>query len=267
MPEWFEEGLDADHLTEITAKGWNKPLTPDVARSMAQAHRAATQLLGVPTDQLMRVPKDASDPLYPTAFDRIVGLSVPKTADEYKFDGIAFKDGTPLEPEDISFVRDFAAKNKLPVSAARALAQELVARTDGADEASRNAAAAASTANTTALTAAWGNDQATNKTLADQAIGALKALGVNVSLDGLDANGYVSAMNGLVKLAGPLREAPMLGGGGNVNTSQVTGMTRQDAVAKYEELRLNQEWINKALTPGTSEASYFSDLQRVMAGV
>ena len=64
--EWFEEGLDADHLTEITAKGWNKPLTPDVARSMAQAHRAATQLLGVPTDQLMRVPKDASDPLYPT---------------------------------------------------------------------------------------------------------------------------------------------------------------------------------------------------------
>ncbi len=267
MPEWYEEGLQPEDIADITAKGWNKPVTPELARTIVQSYRTASQLLGVPADQIIRVPKDASDPLYNVAFDRVVGLSIPKTPDEYKFDGIVFKDGTQLDADDQAFVRDFAVKNKLPLPAARALAQELVNRTDSGAEAEASAAAAAQAAREGALVAAWGSSADTNKAAAAKAVDGLQALGIKVDLSGVDATGYVAAMSGLAKLSAQLGEAPLLGAGtGTPSTSQVTGMTAADARNKFEELRGNMDWVNKALTPGTSEAAYFNDLQRVMAG-
>src|ERR1700723_3163406 len=104
MAEWFET-LDAEHLEHATAKGWNKPLTPEIATGIVQAHRAAEKLIGTDPSLLLKLPKDATDPNYQSAYDRIVGMSVPKTPDEYKFDGIRFKNGSEFDADDQQFIR------------------------------------------------------------------------------------------------------------------------------------------------------------------
>lgn len=269
MAEWFEEGIEPDHLAEITAKGWNKPLSPEIARTIATAHRAATSMLGVPADQLMRLPKDAADPLYQVAYDRVVGLSIPKTPEEYTFDDVKFKDGSALDAADAQFVRDWAVANKVSLPAARAMAAAMVARTDASLEVANGQSAVAKQANENALALAWGQNVEVNKASAAKAADALKVLGINVSFDGLDPAGYAAAMGGLVKLSTQLDEHVILrsSGGGNGPVPATAGMTPADATAKFNELKENQDWVNKALTPGTQEATYFANLQRVMAGV
>lgn len=262
MPEWFET-LDAEHLEHATAKGWNKPAA-DVVGSILQSHRALERMVGVPADQVLKLPKDASDPTYQAAFDRIVSMSVPQNADGYKIDGVKFKDGTDLSADDLAFVRTVAAKYKLPESAARGLAVELAARSDAFEASDAERVNLGRVANDTALTSAWGVDKSQKQFAASQAVDALKALGMHVADGaGMEPQAYVAHMNALVALAGQLSEHAILRGGGQPS-DPTTGMTPQTARARFDELKANPEWIVKALTPGTSEADLLGKLQRAM---
>jgi hypothetical protein len=264
LAEWFE-GLDPEHLEHATAKGWNKPLTPEIATGIVQAHRAAEKLIGTDPSLLLKLPKDASDPTYQSAYDRIVGMSVPKTPEEYKFDGIRFKNGSEFDADDQQFIRGLATKYKLPAAVARGIAEEMVGRAEANFDATNGQNETAKAGSMAALRGTWGADYDKNAFAASQAVDALKELGLAVPTgEGLDAPNFVKHMDGLVRLGAQLREANILRGS-NVPRDETAGMNAEQARAHFDELKGNREWITKALTPGTAEGKVLQNLQRIMA--
>lgn len=262
MPEWFED-LDADALADVTAKGWNKP-AGEIVSAIFNSHREAQKYIGSDPSMIVKLPKDAADPTYASIRDRVVGMGLPKDAAEYTFDDVKFKDGTPISPEDQAFIRELAVKYKMPLDAAREFAQATASRADAFAEAAGAGAASAKAANDAHLKGRWGMEYDQKALLAANGVDALKTLGVNVSLDGLAGDTYVAAMNGLGALGGQLKEHAILKGGGALH-NPTDGMTSDQARVRFEDLRQNPEWASKALTPGTTEAGYLSDLQRIIA--
>lgn len=240
MTEWYE-GLDADHQATVAAKGWNKPLTPEIAVAIAQAHRAAEKHIGVPADQLLRLPKDATDPAYQGIYDRVVGMAVPKDAAGYTFDDVRFKDGTPLDDADKKFVADLALANKLTPTAARAVAAAFASRADMqvADDGAKSALLRQS--NNVALRQAWGADYDQKAFAASKVIDAAglpKA--VLDFVEGLPAPDYIQAMNGLTAMSGALNEAAMLRGGRTPDPN--AGLTPQAAQERLTALQSDPKW-------------------------
>jgi hypothetical protein len=263
MAEWFET-LDAEHQEFVTSKGWNKPAS-EVVTGIAQAYREAQKFIGSDPSALMKLPKDATDPSYQGIYDRVVGMGLPKTAEEYSFADVRFKNGSTLDAEDTAFLRDIAVKNKLSPTQARAVATDLVARLDNDAAAGAGNDLAAKAANDTALRAAWSSEYDQKAFSASKTVDALAALGIKVSLDGLDVAGNIAAHNGLVALSASLNEAAIHRGGGIV-TDPTTGMTPEAARARFDELKQDHTWVSKALSLGTEEARLYANLVRVMAG-
>lgn len=263
MPEWFE-GLDAPLLEHVTAKGWNKP-AGEVISALAVAHHEAQKFIGSDPASLIRLPKDATDPSYQGLYDKVVSLAVPPDPNGYKFDDVRFKDGTAIREEDAAFFRDVAAKNKMTPAQARNLAAAWAERRDNEAAGSAGNALAAKQANDTALRVRWSSDYDQKAFSASKAIDALQAMGVKVSLDGLDTAGYIAAHDGLVALGAQLNEATIHRGGGIVS-NPTNGMTPEAARARFDELKQNREWVGKALTTGTDENTLYQNLLKVMAG-
>jgi hypothetical protein len=263
MPEWFET-LDAEHQEFVTSKGWNKPAS-EVVTGIAQAYREAQKFIGSDPSALLKLPKDAADPSYQGIYDRVVGMGLPKTAEEYQFGEVRRADGTLLGAEAIAAVRDFAFKNKLTPAAAQAMAADMATRADTGAAAKAGNDLAAKAANDTALRAAWSSEYDQKAFSASKTVDALAALGIKVSLDGLDVAGNIAAHNGLVALSASLNEAAIHRGGGIV-TDPTTGMTPEAARARFDELKQDHAWVSKALSLGTEEARLYANLVRVMAG-
>jgi hypothetical protein len=264
MAEWYET-LDADSLTHAASKGWNKP-AGEVVADIFKSHRSAQSLIGSDPAAIVKLPKDATDPSYASIYDRVVGLGLPKSADEYKFDGIKFKDGTEFDAEDQALVRKIATTYKLTPAQARGVAAELAANHDAALEAGAGSSATAKAANDAALHSAWATDYDRNAAGASTVLDALKAKGVNVSFDGLDPAAHVAQMSALFQLSQELRESPMLRGASG-NTAAAQPMTREQATAKIAELSNDRAWGDKAWNqPASPEAQQFRDLQAYAAG-
>lgn len=265
MPEWFET-LPAAEQQVITASGWNKPAA-EVIGEMYGKYSAGRAFLEAPEDRRVILPTDPADAAYQPLLDRMLGLSLPKSSDDYKFDGLKFKDGSELEPTDIEFVRGVAKDLKLPVAAARVVAERLMQRYDAGTESVAVAAAAAKTANEAALKAAWSTTHDVQAAGVANLLDNLKGMGVQISFDGLDQPGYLKAMNSLHTLAQQLKESPMLQGQTQPGSTP-TAMTREQAIGRFEQLRQDRAWTTKALNEPTSrEAQELGDIQRAMAGL
>jgi hypothetical protein len=265
MPEWFES-LEPAMVEQVTAKGWNKPAA-DVVADIFKSHSAAQSVIGSDPAAIIKLPKDATDPAYQAVYDRVMGLAAPKDPAGYVFDGIKYKDGSALDADDQAFIRDIAAKHKLPLSVATSLATELVQRTEAAYEAGELHRTTVTGAQTAALAGAWGIEKDQRSFKAAQAVEALKSLGLVVpDTSGLEGTDYVKHMNGLVTLAGQLGEAAVLRGGGGGSGDPMSGMTSAQA---QEQLNRNKEdaaWVKKALFEATSdEAKQFARLQQIIA--
>lgn len=264
MAEWHEI-LDADTAAYVTNKGWNKP-AGEVIADIFKSQRSAESLIGSDPSAIFKLPKDAADPSYANIYERVVGLGLPKSADEYKFDGVAFKDGTVIADEDAAFIRGIAAANKLTPAQARGMAAAWVERTDNEVAAGAGNDATATAAKDAALRSAWSLDYDRNSAGAATVLDALKAKGVNVSFEGLDPAAHVAQMSALFSLSQELKESPILRGGGAPQA--FVQMTRDAATARLAELYRDPVWGQKAWNePASPEAKQFRDLQAYAAGV
>src|SRR5712691_5287053 len=84
---WFD-GLAEPVRAHITNRGHDKEDAPTAAAKLAEAHFAAQRLIGVPPEQVVRLPKDGADPAYADAYKRVASLGAYK-------EGQAFPEGTP----------------------------------------------------------------------------------------------------------------------------------------------------------------------------
>ena len=245
MP-WIDS-LDADHQTHASTKGWDKMEPDAAAAAIVKAHRALEQHLGVPADQLLRLPKDATDPSYQGIYERVVGMSVPATADGYTFDGIKFKDGSTLEPEDVAFVRELGTKYKLPAQAVRGIAADLAARYDALSETDGTAAETAKAANQAALRMAWNTDydqKAFSATKAAEAVGFTPE--VLAHMASLSPEAYVKNMNALVLLGAQMQEATILRGG-NQPADPTAGLSAEQAAVQKQARLGDPEFAKKLM--------------------
>lgn len=146
MAEWAD-ALSPEDKAFLGTKGWDKHPDPQTALSAAlTSYRAAESKLGVPADQIVKWPAQGGDmtPIH----DR---LGVPKTADEYKFEGVTDE---PL----VTTIRDVAFANKLTPAQAKAVADGLISAQTARKTAADGVAALAAQAEEIKLRAAWGGD-------------------------------------------------------------------------------------------------------------
>lgn len=265
-PTWYG-GLDQELQAQVTAKGLDK-LEPGAAAAQALTmYHAAQKMIGVPPEQLLRVPKDAADPAYNDVYNRIVGMNMPKDPTEYKFDGIKFRDGTDLDETDATFVRDIAVKYKLPVNTARGIAADLAARADTMADGETNSSAATKGANEVALRRHWGTEYEVRTYHADRgATAAGMPASVMEYIKSLPEAEHVPAMEALYKIGNSLREADVLRGGGNTPRDPTQGMSPTEATAKLTELKQDSNWVNKMLAGDTEANEMFQKLTRIMVG-
>ena len=228
-PAWYSE-LPEPVRAHITNRGHDKEEPAVAAAKLAEAHFAAQKLIGVPPEQVVRLPKDPTDPGYLEAYNRVAQFGAPK--DGYKFDDVKFKDGTALAPEIAKAVNDVAAELHLPAHAATRIAQSLVtlAETDAAADATERATAVAAMQAT--MRANWGANYDLNMFKVSK---VAETLGWDKSvIDGLQTQvGGDKLLGALVALGDKMGEAPMhrgeTGGG-------PTNMTRDQAVIRKAEI-------------------------------
>lgn len=263
---WFS-GLDADMQSHIVGRGWDKMEPAAAAAEAAKSHYAAQKLIGHKPEDIIRLPKDATDPSWQTAFDRIASMATPKTPEEYTFDGIKSKDGKDLGDPDVKFLREVAAKYKLPITAARGLAADIVARHDMTVEAAGSASQLTKEANNVALRTAWGgnfdqNDFAANR--AAEAVGlpaeAMEAIKM------LPTDKHVATMNAFLKLSQQLNEATILRGGSPVR-DPTAGLSQDQARERLNTLRNDMEWGRRFLAGDADANEEFQKLTRIAVGM
>jgi hypothetical protein len=262
---WYST-LDPELQAHITAKGFDKDDLATALPKVVKSWSAAEKHIGVPADQLLRLPKDASDPAYQAAYDRIVGMSAPKEAAEYKFDGIKFSDGTDVAESEQEFVRNIAAKHKLPVAVARDIAQSLVARAD--EFASEDARTFALTrdANAAVLRQMWGGEfeaKSLGAMRALEAVGFSKAILEHMAT--LPTEEYVANMNAAYALGGKMGEAQFHAGGGGNRVDPTAGMTPDAARTHLDALQGDQVWRDKFFKGDAATVAEWTKLTQLIA--
>lgn len=221
----WHDALPEPVKAHITNRGHNTEDAATAAVKLAEAHYAAQRLIGVPAEQIVRLPKDAKDPAYAEAYKRVASLGAPKSAEEYAFEGV------PEAAADRA--RALAFKLGLPTHQATDLAAELVAAdalAEAKTKAEKDVNLAASQAT---LRAAWGANYDLNLFKANRVV---EALGWDKdTVDKMQATiGGNALLNGLLNLSGKMDEAVILrGSGGGTPT-----MTRDQAVERKAEIMM-----------------------------
>jgi hypothetical protein len=196
---WFK-GADDETVGYITNRGLDKKTPAEAALAAIKAHREAQSKLGVPTDQLIRLPKDASDERGWNDFYSRLG----KPAKPEDYDLKAAKDAG-AEDGFINFAREFAFKNNLTKTQGEELAKQFVAYAEKDGQTNQQAALEAIEVERTALKKDWGPNWDANRIIARET--AVK-LGITPeAVAALEKSaGYGAAMTALLKMGLALGE-------------------------------------------------------------
>jgi hypothetical protein len=102
-----------------------------LAIELTTRYREAERHIGVPSDQLLRLPKDAKDENgWNSVYQR---LGQPKDSTGYDLSSVKFADGTAIDPGFEAMIRQTAFSNHLSKDAATAFAQSVVKFMETAD--------------------------------------------------------------------------------------------------------------------------------------
>lgn len=163
-PPWYGV-LANEALGHVQSRGWDKLDATAAALEAVKGHVSATQMLGVPVDQLIRMPKDAADEAgWKAVWSK---LGAPDKPEGYSFEGISFED----ESSTTAFVgkmREAAAKLNVPAPMAAALAKAAFEHITGLVSAADAESAAAVQEAEAALKQNWGQNYDANKFVSDR---------------------------------------------------------------------------------------------------
>lgn len=258
--EWYA-ALDADTQAHITGKGWEKLDPAAAAIEASKAHLAAQKFIGVPAEQLLKLPKDASDPTFQAAYDRIFGMVPTRTAEDYKFEGVE------LPEDDAKRVRDLAVKHKLPPAVALDFAADLSARTRGIAETAAAGAETTKAANAAHLRAAYGADHDFKLFGAQRAV---EAAGLPASILAhiatLPQDEYRKGMDALVALGQKMNEVPMHRGSGTPVVDPTLGLTPEAARERLKTYTTDAALRAKFLANDTETVANWTKLTAIVAG-
>jgi hypothetical protein len=251
--------FDAETQGAFKNKGWDVLSPVEAAKAAATSYREAEKFLGVPKDQIVRVPKDAADAEGWKALHTRLG--VPADAKGYDFAGVKFADGSDL---DASFIEAVApALHAAGVAKDRAgeVIKAVVKFMDGA-EATDLAESSAKLAQERDLVAKnWGPNIEANKFIVKQAV---MKLGLpETVVDALEKTaGYSGTMNALLKIGQMMGEDKFVStpAGGTPGV-----MTGEQAKALLTEKKADMGWVTKLNNGDVKVNQEFDALTRLMA--
>lgn len=228
VPQWFE-GANEALKAHIVNKGLDKLDAGAAAMKAADLHRGAERLIGVPAEQVVRLPKDGADPSYQDAYKRVAALGVPKEPEGYVFDGVPEATATQ--------VRAMAVKLGLPAHVASEIAAGMAADSNAASLRATAEKEAAVGAMQASLRAAWGSNYDVNLFKTSRAAEALGwDKGTVDAMQGMV--GGDKLLNAMLGLANKMGEAEILRGspGGGQGS-----LTRDQALARKAEIQVQSK--------------------------
>lgn len=251
-PAWHA-ALSPEAQAYVTANGLAEKTALDAFSVTAQAHQRAQALIGIPKDQLLRMPS-AERPDEAKAFWQKLGA--PADAAGYDFTGVKTAAAADPDPALVQSLREAAAANFLPAPAAKAVAEAVVKYQDATAATALAATQAALKTQQDALRANWGQNYDANLGIADR---AAKALGVDVETAAL-----LSEKVGADKVLEMFRKiGSKMGEDTFVNPGPLGGdvpPAANEAKARLDMLKADPEWGKRFLAGGAAENAEYQKL-------
>jgi len=120
---WYD-GIPTETLGWLQNKGVELANPKDALIRIADQYRSAERYIGVPADQLLRIPQPNASEADRRAF--LTRLGVPSTAAEYDLSTVKFADGTELAADFVTTLRDAFASANVAKDKAAAIAAAIV---------------------------------------------------------------------------------------------------------------------------------------------
>lgn len=256
----WHSGYDADTKGFLANKGWDKLETPDKALpEIIRSFRDTEKFIGAPSNELLRLPKDADDKTLNGIYDRLGRPSEPKGY------GLKHADGT-----DPKFVEaSWAAFHKAGLNPKQA--QGIVdwftgymGESQKATDAAYNVAVEAETAK---LKQEWGAAGEKNEAVAKE---VFKMLSKETGIDGkfIDAMekavGYAQTMKFFHKLGAMFGEDRFIGaGGGKFGDAK----SAQAAQSEIDGLKNDAQFKAKLMSGDTEAKKRWDRLHEQAAGI
>jgi hypothetical protein len=255
----WHQGVEPEILGHWQNKGYDLGDPKNVAIEVTKQARELQKHFGVPADQLLRLPKDASDEAgWKGVYSR---LGVPAEAKDYDFAAVKRADGADLDPALSDALRASLHKARVGKDAAPEVVKAVVKSLDD----SAAAAAADKTAKLNAekaeLAKLWGQNADMNRL---QAMQAVKRLGVApevvAKLEG--ELGYAGVMEMFRKIGAGTSEDSFIQGdkGGGAPA------TMDGAKARMAELQADQAWTKRLLAGDVAARREFDTLTKQISG-
>lgn len=254
------EGPDAmtEYKGYVANRGWDK-LTPDqVALQAMQSHHAAEKVIGIPADQLLRMPKDAADAEGWTRFNERVG--VPADG-KYDFTNVKLTGDKPLPAALTEALAPALQAARVGKDAAPEVAKAIAKYLDTQDTAAATDRTAALNAERESLKINWGSNVEANMLVAKQ---AATALGVDEkAVQALENTiGYAKVMEMFRNIGSKIGEDKFV-------TNQAPGgsgvMSAEQAVATLAAKQNDVSWVTKLGEGDATVLKEFHNLTTIIA--
>ncbi|MGD9878910.1 MAG: hypothetical protein AB7F22_07875 [Reyranella sp.] len=254
----WTEGLDTELVGHAQNRGW-ATLDPGAAAQAAlKAHREAEKLIGVPAEQIIRLPKPEDTAAWEGVHQR---LGKPKEAKEYDFADVKFADGTVPDQGFVDAIRNAAFTNNLSKPAAKELAKAVVKYMDAEDATEKTTREGELAAEKTKLRDSWGKNYDAFQVVAKR---TAEALGITeqqiTALEG--TVGYAAVMSMMHTIGTKIGEDSFIQKGPNGTGA----MSKEQAVARKNDLQNDADWRTRYLNGGVKEKQEMEALIRIIAG-
>jgi hypothetical protein len=251
------EGL----LGSLKVKGWDQKPHMEALQEAVKSYHEAEKVIGIPREQLVRMPKDAADKEGWAAFNAKIG--VPEKADGYDFSKIKFSDGSDLDDSFINSMRESVYSRGIPAAKAQELVGDFVKFMEGAEAQEAATRQAAIVEGRAQIDASWGAKKEANTFIATQAVTKL-GLPQEFIQNLENTAGYATTMQTLLKLGQMMGEDKFVATG----DGPVKGiLTREQAQAKLDELKRDSAWSAKVSAGDFKANEEFNALVRIVSGM
>lgn len=266
--KWFD-GFDDVTKNYVTSRGLSDKDISAAFLETAKAHQEAQAYIGVPKEQLLKLPKaDAPPEEWDAVYEK---LGYSKNADDYKLDELKRADGTDVDDGFKDFVRERAAELKLSPAAATKFAEATLKHMESGTAAKTADETAAATKAMEQLRQSWGPNYEANKVIADNAYAAMMAAAgfdqtrMTAAIQKLgDTTGKAEVMQMLLAVGQKMGEDKFVGGGGP--GGNLGPRNAEQAVARIAELKADTTWVGRYLAGGAAENKEMNDLHTLAYG-
>lgn len=257
---WYGTNLDAEGVGYLQNRGLHDKPVDVVALETIKAHREAQKLIGVPQDQLLRLPKDKSDEAgWKQVYQR---LGAPAEASKYDFTSLKGADGKPASQAFTDTIRATAFARGLSQDQAVSLAADVLKFNDAQALEAATVKQATITKQKEDLAKNWGQNYDAKMVQAKSAAANLKI--TEAEVNALEAVvGYDRVMEVFANIGARGGDAPFLR-----NTDGFNGglLSREQATERKRELMNDPQWKARYMEGGAAENREFSALNRIIVG-